>query len=118
MRVGPPPYSSSLVVSPWVSSPVVLPTGGSTSRGGIRRGRQLSAIRFRRRSRAAEQLTYPAASFGPVDGRPIGHAAEPWRPAHHERRQRSGGTTIDTTIPHSARIWDYWRGGKDDYARQ
>src|SRR5215475_6663863 len=23
---------------------------------------------------------------------------------------------IDTTIPHSARIWNYWLGGKDNYA--
>jgi hypothetical protein len=22
---------------------------------------------------------------------------------------------IDTTIPHSARIWNYWLGGDDDY---
>jgi hypothetical protein len=22
---------------------------------------------------------------------------------------------IDTTIPHSARIWNYWLGGKDNY---
>lgn len=28
--------------------------------------------------------------------------------------QRS--TTIDTTRPHSARIWNYWLGGKDNYA--
>jgi hypothetical protein len=26
------------------------------------------------------------------------------------------GTGIDTTIPHSARIWNYWLGGKDNYA--
>jgi hypothetical protein len=24
--------------------------------------------------------------------------------------------TIDTTVPHSARIWNYWLGGKDNYA--
>ncbi len=22
---------------------------------------------------------------------------------------------IDTTMPHSARIWNYWLGGKDNY---
>src|SRR4051812_49521753 len=22
---------------------------------------------------------------------------------------------IDTTVPHSARIWNYWMGGKDNY---
>ena len=22
---------------------------------------------------------------------------------------------IDTTIPHSARVWNYWLGGKDNY---
>src|SRR5499427_3469877 len=31
----------------------------------------------------------------------------------------SGGgcrPTIDTTVPHSARIWNYWLGGKDNFA--
>jgi S-adenosyl methyltransferase len=23
---------------------------------------------------------------------------------------------IDTTVPHSARVWNYWLGGKDNYA--
>jgi hypothetical protein len=26
------------------------------------------------------------------------------------------GTGIDSTVPHSARIWNYWLGGKDNYA--
>jgi hypothetical protein len=26
------------------------------------------------------------------------------------------GPKIDTTVPHSARIWNYWLGGKDHYA--
>jgi hypothetical protein len=26
------------------------------------------------------------------------------------------GTGVDITIPHSARIWNYWLGGKDNYA--
>jgi hypothetical protein len=26
------------------------------------------------------------------------------------------GTGIDTTVPHSARIWNYWLGGTDNYA--
>jgi O-methyltransferase involved in polyketide biosynthesis len=30
-----------------------------------------------------------------------------------EPPSRSG---IDTTVPHSARIWNYWLGGKDNYA--
>jgi S-adenosyl methyltransferase len=25
------------------------------------------------------------------------------------------GSPIDTTIPHSARVWNYWLGGKDNY---
>jgi hypothetical protein len=29
---------------------------------------------------------------------------------------RTAGTGIDTTVPHSARIWNYWLGGKDNYA--
>jgi hypothetical protein len=28
----------------------------------------------------------------------------------------STGTGIDITVPHSARIWNYWLGGKDHYA--
>ncbi|MRT44801.1 SAM-dependent methyltransferase, partial [Xylella fastidiosa subsp. multiplex] len=24
-------------------------------------------------------------------------------------------TEIDTSVPHSARIWNYWLGGKDNY---
>ena len=31
----------------------------------------------------------------------------------------TGGATppnrLDTTVPHSARIWNYWLGGKDYY---
>jgi S-adenosyl methyltransferase len=27
----------------------------------------------------------------------------------------NAGTGIDTTVPHSARIWNYWLGGKDNY---
>jgi SAM-dependent methyltransferase len=28
----------------------------------------------------------------------------------------SSAATFDTTVPHSARIWNYWLGGKDNYA--
>jgi hypothetical protein len=28
----------------------------------------------------------------------------------------AGGSGIDSTVPHSARIWNYWLGGKDNYA--
>lgn len=28
----------------------------------------------------------------------------------------AAGTGIDITVPHSARIWNYWLGGKDHYA--
>ena len=28
----------------------------------------------------------------------------------------AAGTGIDTTVPHSARIWNYWLGGKDNFA--
>ena len=31
-------------------------------------------------------------------------------------RAETAGTAIDTTVPHSARIWNYWLGGKDNYA--
>jgi hypothetical protein len=35
-----------------------------------------------------------------------------------ERPSTNGasGTGIDTAVPHSARIWNYWLGGKDNYA--
>jgi len=28
----------------------------------------------------------------------------------------SGKPQLDTTVPHSARVWNYWLGGKDNYA--
>ena len=28
----------------------------------------------------------------------------------------TSGSGIDSTVPHSARIWNYWLGGKDNYA--
>ena len=34
----------------------------------------------------------------------------------HPEVPDSAGTGIDTTVPHSARIWNYWLGGKDNYA--
>jgi hypothetical protein len=34
---------------------------------------------------------------------------------HDEPQQPTAGTGIDTTVPHSARIWNYWLGGKDNY---
>ena len=33
-----------------------------------------------------------------------------------EKQASTAGTAIDTTVPHSARIWNYWLGGKDNYA--
>jgi S-adenosyl methyltransferase len=33
-----------------------------------------------------------------------------------EEPDDTAGTGIDTTVPHSARIWNYWLGGKDNYA--
>src|SRR3984885_14156712 len=35
---------------------------------------------------------------------------------HSATRSETAGTGIDTTVPHSARIWNYWLGGKDNYA--
>jgi S-adenosyl methyltransferase len=32
-----------------------------------------------------------------------------------EEPDDTAGTAIDTTVPHSARIWNYWLGGKDHY---
>ena len=33
-----------------------------------------------------------------------------------EGPEGTAGTAIDSTVPHSARIWNYWLGGKDNYA--
>jgi hypothetical protein len=33
-----------------------------------------------------------------------------------EEPDDTAGTAIDTTVPHSARIWNYFLGGKDNYA--
>jgi O-methyltransferase involved in polyketide biosynthesis len=33
-----------------------------------------------------------------------------------ESRDAFVHTGIDTTVPHSARVWNYWLGGKDNYA--
>src|SRR5262247_1735539 len=32
-----------------------------------------------------------------------------------EDPEDTAGAGIDTTIPHAARIWNYWLGGKDNY---
>jgi hypothetical protein len=36
-------------------------------------------------------------------------------PSRQHRASRAEAV-IDTTVPHSARIWNYWLGGKDNYA--
>ena len=33
----------------------------------------------------------------------------------HEARDTPLPGKIDITVPHSARIWNYWLGGKDNY---
>jgi hypothetical protein len=38
------------------------------------------------------------------------------RSQDQERPGGTAGTAIDATVPHSARIWNYWLGGKDNYA--
>jgi O-methyltransferase involved in polyketide biosynthesis len=42
-------------------------------------------------------------------------SAVPSEPGPEEPND-TAGTGIDTTVPHSARIWNYWLGGKDNYA--
>jgi S-adenosyl methyltransferase len=37
--------------------------------------------------------------------------SEPWP----EETDGTAGTAIDTTMAHSARLWNYWLGGKDNY---
>ena len=42
-----------------------------------------------------------------------------WRPQARQGRKTPRtrpGPEIDTTVPHFARIWNYWLGGKDNYA--
>jgi hypothetical protein len=34
---------------------------------------------------------------------------------HSGPPREANGPLIDTTVPHSARIWNYWLGGKDNY---
>src|ERR1043165_318339 len=29
---------------------------------------------------------------------------------------REPGSELDTSVPHSARVWNYWLGGKDNFA--
>ena len=41
---------------------------------------------------------------------------EQYSSSQDEPEQNTAGTGIDTTVPHSARIWNYWLGGKDNYA--
>jgi hypothetical protein len=41
------------------------------------------------------------------------HSAVPGAPGELDD---TAGTAIDTTVPHSARIWNYWLGGKDNVA--
>jgi O-methyltransferase involved in polyketide biosynthesis len=35
---------------------------------------------------------------------------------HARSRDRIAKTGIDATVPHAARVWNYWLGGKDNYA--
>jgi hypothetical protein len=34
----------------------------------------------------------------------------------HEMDRAAKSARIDTSVPHPARVWDYWLGGKDNYA--
>ncbi|MBF8191469.1 SAM-dependent methyltransferase [Nonomuraea sp. K274] len=36
--------------------------------------------------------------------------------AHQEMDKAAMFARIDTSVPHPARVWDYWLGGKDNYA--
>jgi S-adenosyl methyltransferase len=66
-------------------------TPGQAGRGRRRRGHQVSIL-------AGEPLPVTAVRHnGVVTG-------------------DASGTGIDSTVPHSARIWNYWLGGKDNYA--
>jgi hypothetical protein len=43
-----------------------------------------------------------------------GSSAVPGGPEETENTSKTG---IDTTVPHSARIWNYWLGGKDNISQ-
>jgi hypothetical protein len=38
------------------------------------------------------------------------------RPAPDPGRVAADADLVDMTVPHSARIWNYWLGGKDNFA--
>ena len=42
--------------------------------------------------------------------------SSPAAPGGSEVADSTAQTGIDTTVPHSARIWNYWLGGKDNFA--
>jgi S-adenosyl methyltransferase len=46
----------------------------------------------------------------------VDHTARKDGPVSDERPNPDANTGIDTTVPHSARVWNYWLGGKDNYA--
>src|SRR5688572_26241541 len=50
----------------------------------------------------------PGSRLAGLDGR--------MGPVTAETPNPDAGTGIDTTVPHSARVWNYWLGGKDNYA--
>jgi hypothetical protein len=35
---------------------------------------------------------------------------------HSPWPENTAKTGFDTTVPHAARVWNYWLGGKDNYA--
>src|SRR6185503_7669051 len=47
--------------------------------------------------------------------RPGWPAADRGIVTEHEARETPPSGKIDITVPHSARIWNYWLGGKDNY---
>src|SRR5712691_13470194 len=56
------------------------------------------------------QTTQPLKDFTVTDN----HSAAQGEPGPEET-DGSAGTAIDTTVAHSARVWNYWLGGKDNY---
>jgi hypothetical protein len=83
------------------------PARAASDLGGHRRGRGTPPAR--RRGGHAGPARTPAGAVPPAARHRPGRALRPRRPRGAPAPQ------IDSGVPHSARIWNYWLGGKDNY---
>jgi V8-like Glu-specific endopeptidase len=126
----PEPLSSSVESSTRHGAPMPVPTAcpasgqdePSVDNDGVGSGPRLARriIVGRKRSRAGMDCgKWTIALFCPAPARVnVSVVGEPLcnrYPAGMTTDDHGSGTGIDTTVPHSARIWNYWLGGKDNY---